>query len=180
VKLRSIRTLTGRSRGNPGAGPPGVRSHDISELAVMVRFGALAVAVAAQRVSRIALADEAVRARASSSAVRIGDAVLPAWDLGKMLGFSDAPSAWLIMITGDEPGAPRIALGTGPCIAIAAHGELSSLPAGVVSASPAAVVGVFVTDPALRDRGVGNLGVRVDPMRLIGATELATALRGER
>jgi hypothetical protein len=170
VKLRSIKTRNAEP----------LRSHDISELAVMVRFGAVAVAVAAQRVSRIALADEAVPARGAPSAVRIGDAVLPAWDLGKLLGFSEPPSAWLIMTTGDEPGAPRIAIGTGPCIAIAAHGQVSPLPAGVISASSAAVVGVFVTDPALRDRGVGHLGVRVDPMRLIGATEMATALRGER
>jgi hypothetical protein len=170
VKLRSIKTRN--------ADP--LRSHSISELAVMVRFGELLVAVAAERVSRIAMADEAVPAKAAAPSVRIGGAVLPAWNLGKLLGFSEPPAAWLVMATGDEPDAPRIALATGPCIAVAAHGELSSLPAGVVSASPAAVMGVFVTEQALRERGVGHLGVRVDPLRLIGSTELVSALRGDR
>jgi hypothetical protein len=170
VKVRSIKTRNAEP----------LRSHSISELAVMVRFGELVVAVAAQRVSRIAMADEAVPATGTAPSVRIGDDVLPAWNLGKLLGFSEPPAAWLVMTMGDEPGAQRIALGTGPCIAISAHGHVSSLPAGVVSVSSAAVVGVFVTDQLLRDRGVGHLGVRVDPLRLIGSTELATALRGER
>lgn len=170
MKLRSIKTRNAEP----------LRSRSIAELAVMVRFGELVVAVAADRVSRIAMADEAVPAKAAAPSVRIGDAVLPAWDLGKLLGFSEPPAAWLVLATGDEPGAPRIALGTGPCIAVAAHGDVSSLPTGVVSASSAAVVGVFVTDQTLRDRGVGQLGVRVDPLRLIGSTELASALRGDR
>jgi hypothetical protein len=42
------------------------------------------------------------------------------------------------------------------------------------------VVGVFATDPTLRVRGIGQLGVRVDPLRLIGAAALAAAQRGER
>ena len=169
MKLRTIKTRN----------PERARRHDISELAVMVRFGEVVVAVAAQRVARIALADEAVRAPGATPSVRIGGAVLPAWDLGKLLGYSQPPAAWLVMATGDEPDAPKIALATGPCIAISPHGAVSPLPAGVVSASPAAIAGVFITDQALRERGVGHLGVRVDPMRLIGSSELASALRGE-
>jgi len=170
VKLRGIRTRN----------PERALGPSISELAVMVRFGEVVVAVAAQRVARIALADEAVRTPGTGHSVKIGDAVLPAWDLGELLGYSQPPAAWLVMATGDEPGAPKIALATGPCIAISPHGEVSPLPAGVVSASAAAIAGVFVTDAALRERGVGHLGVRVDPMRLIGSSELAVALRGER
>jgi hypothetical protein len=158
-----------------------LRSHNNAELSVMVQFGQLVVAVAAQRVVRIALADDVVPvpARARPS-VQIGGAVLPAWDLGKLLGLGGAPAAWLVVMTSDEPAAPRIALGTGPCIAIASHGQISALPAGVVSAPAAAVEGVFATDAALRERGVGPLGVRIDPMCLIGASALATALRGDR
>jgi len=154
------------------------RNRDLSELAVLLRFGDLVVAIAAQRVARIALADEAVPATAATPSVEIAGAVLPAWDLGALLGLTGSPEAWLIMTTGDEPGAPRIALGTGPCLAIAAHGELSALPPGVISAPPAAVAGVFITDAALRERGVGQLGVRIDPMRLIGWSVLASARRG--
>jgi hypothetical protein len=170
VKQRSIKTRNAEP----------LRSHDISQLAVLVRFGDLVVAVPAQRVSRIAMADEAVPARGAAPSVRIGDAVMPAWSLGKLLGFSEPPAAWLVMTTGDEPGAPQIALGTGPCIAIAPHGNVSSLPTGVVSASPAAVIGVFVTDAALRERGLSQLGVRIDPMRLIGSPLPVAAQRGER
>ena len=159
-------------------GPELVRDRAISELAVMVRFGALAVAVAAERVARIVMADEVVPAAGANPSVRIGDAVLPAWDLGKLLGFAEPPAAWLIMTTSDEPNAPRIALGTGPCVAVASHDGVSPLPIGVVSAPLAAVIGVFVTDPALRERGVGQLGVRIDPMRLIGSSGLAAARRG--
>jgi len=167
---------TAKSRANER-----LRSRDISELAVMVRFGDLVVAVAAQRVSRIVRADEAVPATARATpSVQIGDAVLPAWDLGQLLGFSEPPSAWLVMTATDEPGAPRIALGTGPCIAVASHDGVSPLPAGVVSAPPDAVVGVFVTDAALRETGVGQLGVRLDPLRLIGSSALAAAWRGAR
>lgn len=161
-------------------GPARPLAAGISELAVMLQFGDLVVAVAAQRVARIALPDEAVPAAAATPSVRIADAVLPAWDLGELLGLEAAPAAWLVMTTGDEPGAPRFALGTGPCLAIAAHGEVSALPGGVVSAPPGAVVGVFATDPALRARGVGPLGIRLDPVRLIGWSVLASPRRGER
>jgi len=167
--LRSVRTRPAERSRKP----------DLSELAVMLRFGDLVVAVAAQRVARIALADEAAPATAATPSVEIGGVVLPAWDLGVLLGLTGAPEAWLIMTTGDEPGAPRIALGTGPCMAIAAHDALLPLPPGVVSAPPAAVAGVFVTDAALRARGVGQLGVRIDPMRLIGWSVLAGARHGE-
>ena len=152
----------------------------LSELAVIVRFGELVVALPAQRVSRIAMADEVVTVPGAPASVRIGDAVLPAWELGKLLALAEAPAAWLILTTGDEPNAPRIALGTGPCVAVSAHDEVSPLPPGVVSAPPAAVLGVFVTDPALRQRGLGQLGVRIDPVRLIGPSAIAAARRGER
>jgi len=155
----------------------------LSELAVIVRFGELVVALPAQRVSRIAMADEVVAVPGAPASVRIGDAVLPAWELGKLLALAEAPAAWLILTTGDEPNAPRIALGTGPCVAAAPHDEISPLPPGVVSVPPAAVLGVFVTDPALRARGIGPLGVRIDPVRLIGAPVIAAASRrpvGER
>jgi hypothetical protein len=168
VKLRTVSTRK----------PELVRGRAIAELAVMVRFGELVVAVAAERVSRIVMADEAEPVAGATPSVRIGGAVLPAWDLGKLLGLVDPPAAWLVMTTSDEPNAPVIALGTGPCVAVASHDGISPLPIGVVSAPLAAVLGVFVTDPALRERGVGSLGVRVDPMRLIGAQALAAARRG--
>ena len=168
MKLRSVKT-------RPAALP---RDRVIADLAVMVRFGELVVAIAAQRVSRIVMADEAVPAAGAIPSVRIGDTVLPAWDLGKLLGFTDPPEAWLIMTTSDEPDAPTIALGTGPCVAVASHDGVSPLPVGVVSAPLWAIVGVFVTDPALRERGVGHLGIRVDPLRLIGSSGLAAARRG--
>jgi len=170
VKLRTVRTR-----------PAALQNRTISELAVMVRFGDLVVAVAAQRVSRIVMADEVVEvAERELPSVRIGDAVLPAWDLGKLLGFSEPPAAWLVMTTSDEPGAPTIALGTGPCVAVTSHDGVLALPAGVVSAPAAAVVGVFATDAALRDRGLGHLGVRIDPMRLISSSGVPAARFGER
>jgi hypothetical protein len=159
-----------------------LRARNISELAVMVRFGELVVALAADRVSRIALADEAEPASGAVPSVRLGGVVLPAWNLADLLGLEAPPEAWVIMTTSSEPGAPEIALGTGPCIAIAPHDRVSALPAGVISAPPAAVAGVFVTDPALRERGVGELGVRIDPMQLIGSSALnaIAGRRGER
>ncbi len=170
----TLRTVKGR-------GAERLRSRDISELAVMVRFGELVVALAAQRVSRIVTADEAmVTEDAEIPSVQIGSAVLPAWDLGDLLGFSEPPAAWLVMTTGEGPSALQIALGTGPCIAVASHEDVLPLPPGVVSAPQGAVIGVFVTDVALRERGVGQLGVRIDPMRLIGSSELAAARRGAR
>ncbi|HEY0479649.1 MAG TPA: hypothetical protein VGD37_19150 [Kofleriaceae bacterium] len=160
--------------------PARPRNAAISELAVMVQFGELVVAIAAQRVARIVMADEAVPAPGATPSVQIGGAVLPAWDLGKLLGFSEPPAAWLIMATGDEPGAPEIAVGTGPCISVSSHHGISPLPPGVIAAPFAAVAGVFATDAVLRERGAGHLGLRVDPLRLIGAPALAAARRGER
>ena len=78
---------------------------------------------------------------------------MPAWDLGKLLGFSEPPAAWLVVTTSDQPDAPEIAIGTGPCIAVAAHDGAAPLPGGVVVGPEAAVIGVFATDPALRERG---------------------------
>jgi hypothetical protein len=160
--------------------PARPRNAAISELAVMVQFGELVVAIAAQRVARIVMADDAVPSPGATPSVRIGGTLLPAWNLGKLLGFSEPPAAWLIMATGDEPGAPEIAVGTGPCIAVSSHDALSLLPPGVIAAPFAAVTGVFATDAALRERGAGHLGVQIDPMRLIGAPALAAARRGER
>jgi hypothetical protein len=157
-----------------------LRNRDISELAVMVRFGELVVAVAAQRVARIVMAEEAVRGGGATPSVRIGAAVLPAWELGKLLGLSEDSAAWLVIKTSDEPGAPEIALGTGPCIAVSSHDAVSPLPGGVVTAPAAAVLGVFVTDAVLRASGVGQIGLRVDPMRLIGWSAVAAARSGER
>ncbi|HEX3766644.1 MAG TPA: hypothetical protein VHW23_48450 [Kofleriaceae bacterium] len=163
----------------PRAAPLTARA--LSELAVLVRFGELVVALAAQHVSRIVMADEAEEVPGAPSSVRIGDAVLPAWELGDLLALSEAPAAWVVLAAGDEPGAPRFALGTGPCIAVSSHDAVSPLPPGVVSVPPAAVIGVFVTDPTLRERGLGPLGVRIDPVRLIGAAAIAAAARrGER
>lgn len=168
-----------RSHARPRAAPLAARP--LSELAVLVRFGELVVALAAQHVSRIVMADEAEEVPGAASSVRIGDAVLPAWELGDLLALSEPPAAWVILATSDEPGAPRFALGTGPCVAVASHGAVSPLPPGVVSVPPAAVLGVFITDPALRERGLGQLGVRIDPVRLIGASAIAAAARrGER
>ncbi|HET7500283.1 MAG TPA: hypothetical protein VFK02_04745 [Kofleriaceae bacterium] len=169
-----IRAVTARGPARPVA-------RDISELSVLLQFGELVVAIAAQRVAHIVLADEAVAVAGAVPSVRVGDAVLPAWELGKLLGLVGPPAAWLVMTTSDEPGAPRIALGTGPCLAIATHAEVSPLPDGVVTAPPAAVTGVFATDPALRARGAGQLAIQIDPMRLIGWSVLAGgARRGER
>jgi hypothetical protein len=170
--------VTPRPARRHAAAPLAARA--LSELAVMVRFGELVVAMAAQYVLRIATADEAVAVPGAPASVRIGDAVLPAWELGNLLALAGPPAAWLVLTTGDEPNAPRIALGTGPCIAVSTHGEVSPLPPGVVSAPPAAVLGVFVTDPALRERGLGHLGVRIDPVRLIGSSAIAAARRGAR
>ena len=170
MKLRTINTR-----------PAELKTRAIGDLAVMVQFGDLVVAVAAQRVARIVLADEAVPATPRATPrVQIGGTVMPAWDLGKLLGFTAPPAAWLVFATTDQPDAPEIALGTGPCIAVAGHASAAPLPGGVVAAPEAAIVGVFATDPALRERGIGELGVQVDPLRLIGPAALAAAQRGER
>jgi hypothetical protein len=162
-----------------------LRTRGIAELAVLVRFGELVIAVAAQRVARIVLADEVVAGKPAATAggaatVVVGGATLPAWDLGALLGLDDPPAVWLVMRTGDDPDAPEIALGAGPCVAVAGHAPVAALPPGVIHAPPAGILGVFVTDLALRERGAGPLGVRVDPSRLIGAPALAAAARGGR
>lgn len=166
-------------RGVRTRAPARARVRNISELAVIVQFGDLVVALPAHRVSRIVLASEvvAVSVRGPTPHVQIGGHAFPAWDMGQMLGLGGVPAAWLIMRTTDDPGAPEIALGTGPCVAIAAHDVVAPLPYGVVTAPHAAVLGVFATDAALRARGVGELGVRVDPVRLIGASALDAVSR---
>ena len=170
MKLRTINTR-----------PAELRTRAIGDLAVLVQFGRLVVAIAAQRVARIVLADEAVPAAPRSTPrIQIGGTVMPAWDLGKLLGFREAPAAWLVFTTTDQPDSPEIALGTGPCIAVATHDGAAPLPGGVVVGPESAVIGVFATDLALRERGIGELGVRVDPLRLIGPAALAAAQRGER
>ncbi len=162
----------------PGSSDGG-RGRAISELAVLVQFGELVVAIQAQRVVRIVLAHEAEPlVQRSIPHVRIGADVLPSWDLGLLLGFREEAAAWIVMTADDAPDAPVFAIGTGPCIAVTTHAALSVLPPGIVTAPPSAVLGVFPTDAALRERGLGHLGVRIDPVRLIGTSALATARRG--
>jgi hypothetical protein len=175
--------MTVRTSRTRAAGP--LLTRGIAELAVLVRFGDLVIALPAERVTRIVAADEVTAVKPAAftggaASVAIAGATLPAWDLGALLGLREPPEAWLVMRTSDDPGAPEIALGTGPCVAVAGHDAVSALPPGVINAPPAGIVGVFVTDPGLRERGAGPLGVRIDAARLIGAPALAAVARGGR
>jgi hypothetical protein len=159
VSVRGVRTRA----------PARARVHGIADLAVMVQFDDLVVAIPAQRVARIVLADEATDA--AGARIRIGDHTLPAYDLAHLLGLGHAPAAYLVL--GAHDGHAEVALASGPCIAIAAHGPLSRLPRGILTDTTGGVLGVFSTDPSLRGRGGGPRGVRVDPRRLIGAAPAA-------
>lgn len=159
-------------RGVRTRAPERARVHGIADLAVMVQFDDLVVAIPAQRVSRIVLADTVVEVASAHARphVQIGPQALPAYDLAHLLGLGHAPAAYLVLNVDEGYQHTEVALGSGPCIAIAAHGPLSRLPRGILTDASGGVIGVFPTDAALRGRGVGPLGVRVDPLRLIGAT----------
>lgn len=162
MSIRGIRTRA----------PESARIHGIADLAVMVQFDDLVVAIPAPRVSRIVLADTVDEAPSTSGRphILLGAQAMPAYDLGGLLGLGRPPAAYLVLTVDEAYSRTEVALGSGPCIAIAAHGPLSRLPRGILTDATGGVIGVFATDAALRGRGVGPLGVRIDPLRLIGAT----------
>jgi hypothetical protein len=146
-------------------------------LCVLVRCHTLVVAVPARLVLRMALADEVATTRASNGALlaRSGDAVLPAWDLGALLGLSSPTAAWLFLSVDGGAQPVSLALATGRCLAVRPLPAPTPLPSGLFKKHSDAVVGAFRVDDTLRSQGAGIVGVWLDPLRLLGATAITTA-----
>jgi hypothetical protein len=169
-----------------GASRPGLHVVDRSVVApatqilcVVVRCDQLAVAIPAGNVTRLALADEVeVRAAAGVTRARSGAIDAAAWPLSRLLDLDAPTDSWVFLGVGDGARAVPLALGAGPCLAVRPLPPPERLPAGLFRRSAAAVVGAFRVDDALRDKGVGIVGVWIDPVVLIGVGAIDAARGG--
>jgi hypothetical protein len=135
-------------------------------LCAVVRCDRLAVAIAADCVIRLVLADEVTtRTVEGVRFVRAGALEARGWPLAALLEVDAATEAW-VFVRG-AGGAP-VALGTGPCLAVRPLRPPHPLPQGLFRRSRAAVIGAFRVDDGLRERGVSIVGVWIDPARLVG------------
>jgi hypothetical protein len=137
-------------------------------LCAIVRCGSLAVAIPADIVTFIALAqDTTVAPHPRGLHVRAGDLGAPGWLLPELLGIEGITTSWLFLRS-----TPRIgvaAIGCGECITVQKLPDPDPLPRGVLRAEGGAIIGAFRVDDAIVQRGCGIVGVWIDPERLIAA-----------
>jgi len=144
-------------------------------LCVLVRIDTLIVAVPADKVTRITLADETVRTPTPNGGLKVrnGDLEVPGWDMCRLLGFQVPITAWLFLAAGG--GREPFALGTGPCVAVRPLPPPEPLPFGLFKRAADAMVGAFRVDAGLCDRGAGIAGIWLDPSRLVATAPAAGA-----
>lgn len=149
-------------------------------LCALVRCGSLAVAMPADAVTFIAMAEDVtVTADAGVLRVKAGDLVVPAWELSGLLGLDAPTTTWVFLKTSVTSGSTAVALGCGPCLTIQKLVDPDPLPRGVFRAGNDAIIGAFRVDAGLLEIGCGILGIWIDPARLIGGDAVTAAMREE-
>jgi hypothetical protein len=146
-------------------------------LRVFVHCAPWVLALPAERVERLLLADEVyldrgdcVDAAAALGIVRIGRAAYPAWDLGLLLGMPPQREAWMLLAVPFSSGTVPLALRTGACLSAAAlpASALKALPPALYRDRPGLVTSAFATALLrLGGRSVGPIGLVLEPGRLL-------------
>jgi hypothetical protein len=136
--------------------------HPLSgRLALIALCGDLVVAIDAMAVREIRRADEtSVRFVDGGPALlaldgELGPEVVPAWDLGDLLGIEAEPLAWAIV---ELPGLGRqIALGLGRCVTVESLPVCRAIPRAIFASRPHAIAAGFSTAaiPELADHVSG-------------------------
>jgi hypothetical protein len=151
------------------------RAEAARTLCAIVRCGSIAVAIPAEEVALIALAEDAsVEQRAGGLRITVGALAAPGWSLADLLELDAPVSSWLFLRSPGDPTA-LVALGCGECLTVQKLADPDALPRGVFRAGASAIerargiIGAFRVEDALQQRGCGIAGIWVDPVRLIAA-----------
>jgi hypothetical protein len=145
-------------------------------LCALVRCGHLAIAIPADLVIFIALADEVQvvdvgdRLRVSASGL-----VAAGWNLADLLEIEAEITTWMFL----KAGSTTIALGCGACMTVEKLVDPDPLPRGLFRAGRDAIIGAFRVDDALLQAGCGLAGIWLDVPRLIGVDAIDAAAREE-
>jgi hypothetical protein len=142
------------------------------ELAVVVRAKDLCVALPAGRVTRLVIADELpVLREGAPGLLDVAGAPYASWDLGELLGVGRLSTAWVLLAVPAGGADVRIALRTGPCVAVVPMPRWSALPPRAFVTRARAMERVF----SMRDLGGEGIGLAVDLAHLFARQELEAA-----
>jgi hypothetical protein len=111
--------------------------------------------------------------------VQVGDERFAAWDLGSLLGLRPLAKSWVLLRVAHGGKEVRIALRTGPCLAVQGVRKLMALPPGIFRARRSALTDGFAAPATKGARLHASVGLWLDPSRLWETHELqasATAL----
>jgi hypothetical protein len=138
-------------------------------LCAIVRCGPIAVAIPADEITFIALAEDAtLEQRGEAMRVTAGGLAAPAWSLPELLEVDAPVTSWLFLRSHGDPAA-LVGLGCGECLTVQKLPDPDALPRGVFRAAETAIIGAFRVDDRLQERGCGIAGIWLDPGRLISA-----------
>lgn len=97
-----------------------------------------------------------------------------AWDLGLLLGLERTSHSWILFELKGAERILRIALRTGPCLAVSTIEKRFALPAGMFVKRRGAVFAAFLANEAsnLAAAHADRVGICVDPTKLWSPLEL--------
>lgn len=144
------------------------------ELAVVVSCHDVLCAIPASLIERMTLAEETPvdvePVAAAPGLVRLGDAQLPAWDLGTLLGLAPTRSAWLLVRSGREDLPARVAIRSGPCLVVKRVERGVTLPRGLLRSHGDALPSAFRASRVVPSFP-SVVGVWIDVARLLPHAE---------
>ena len=144
----------------------------MNELSVVVRAHDVCVALPAGRVTRLVLGDELPLLRDGAPGIAdVAGAHYATWDLGQLLGMPRLSAAWALLTVPFGASQVRVALRTGPCVAVVPLPRSSALPGGAFTARARAIFRAF----SMRALGGNGIGLALDPLHLFARHELGVA-----
>jgi hypothetical protein len=144
-----------------------------ARLALFALCGEIIIAIDAMAIHEIRRAEDATaRATERGLALELDGAILPAWDLGELLGVGACTAAWVIV---GLPGFARpVGFRIGRCVMVQALPVCRGIPRAIFNRRHDAITAAFSTAaiPELADHASG---VVVDLTRVLGDDERARA-----
>lgn len=143
------------------------------ELALLAHCGELAIAIEARTIHQMRRAAELPSFRDGELLyVDLDGELVPAWDLGELLGLGTATAAWVIADL-PTPVSRRVAFRVGRCVSVRALPRCEPVPARACPARAGAIAAAFVATDLAELADVAT-AVVIDLARVLGPAELAT------
>lgn len=137
------------------------------------------LAIPTTQVERLLLFDEVGREELVTTKLSAGRGVVPvgslyyaSWDLGQMLGLAPLSSAWVLLRVPFLGGEVRLALKTGPCMAVQPLRSTVALPQGAFRARQEGLSRAFAATEVRFGLGDALVGLYVNLVRLWTPSEL--------